>query len=83
MIEKIVRGEWGWEGFVTSDWYGTYSTAESIEAGFDMEMLGPTRWRGQRLLHALMFRKIDLETVNECVRQVLKLVDRASRTGIP
>lgn len=30
-----------------------------------------------------MSRKIDLETVNERVRQVLKLVDRAIRTGIP
>lgn len=63
--------------------YGTYSTVESVEAGLDMEMPGPTRWRGQMLLHALMSRKIDLETVNERVRQVLKLVDRAIRSGIP
>ncbi|KAJ4142983.1 beta-glucosidase [Fusarium oxysporum] len=83
MIEKVVRGEWGWEGLVTSDWYGTYSTVESVEAGLDIEMPGPTRWRGQMLLHALMSRKIDLETVNERVRQVLKLVDRAIRTGVP
>ncbi|KAF5962400.1 glycoside hydrolase family 3 [Fusarium bulbicola] len=83
MIEKVVRGEWGWQGLVTSDWYGTYSTVESVEAGLDIEMPGPTRWRGQMLLHALMSRKIDLETVNERVRQVLKLVDRAIRTGIP
>ncbi|KAH6880813.1 glycoside hydrolase superfamily [Thelonectria olida] len=83
MIEKIVRKEWGWQGLVTSDWYGTYSTVESLEAGLDIEMPGPTRWRGQMLLHAIMSNKIRLETVNERVRQVLKLVHRASLTGIP
>ncbi|WAO91593.1 Beta-glucosidase [Fusarium falciforme] len=83
MIEKIVRKEWGWQGLVTSDWYGTYSTVESLEAGLDIEMPGPTRWRGQMLLHALMSRKIDMEVINERVRQVLKLVHRAVQTGIP
>lgn len=63
--------------------YGTYSTVESLEAGLDIEMPGPTRWRGQMLLHALMSRKIDAETVNQRVRQVLRLVHRAIQTGIP
>ncbi|EEU35055.1 uncharacterized protein NECHADRAFT_94882 [Fusarium vanettenii 77-13-4] len=83
MIEKIVRKEWGWQGLVTSDWYGTYSTVESLEAGLDIEMPGPTRWRGQMLLHALMSRKIDIEAINERVREILKLVRRAVQTGIP
>lgn len=46
-------------------------------------MPGPSRWRGQMLLHALMSRKINIETVNERVRQVLTLVQRAAKTGIP
>lgn len=72
-----------WKLTVALARYGTYSTVESLEAGLDIEMPGPTRWRGQMLLHALMSRKIDAETVNERVRQVLKLVRRAILTGIP
>jgi beta-glucosidase len=68
---------------LTLERYGTYSTVESLEAGLDIEMPGPTRWRGQMLLHALMSRKIDMEVINERVRQVLKLVHRAVQTGIP
>lgn len=30
--------EWGFEGMVMSDWTGTYSTAESVQAGMDLEM---------------------------------------------
>lgn len=63
--------------------YGTYSTVESVEAGLDMEMPGPTRWRGQMLLYALLSRLIDLETINERVRQVLKLADRVIGSEIP
>ncbi|KAG9252387.1 glycoside hydrolase superfamily [Emericellopsis atlantica] len=82
-IEDIVRKEWGWTGLVMSDWYGTYSTVESINAGLDLEMPGPTRWRGQLLNHAIMSRKVDQETVDQRVREVLKLVDRATKSGIP
>ncbi|KAM0325856.1 hypothetical protein ACHAQA_007159 [Verticillium albo-atrum] len=82
-VEDIVRKEWGWDGLVMSDWYGTYSTVESINAGLDLEMPGPTRWRGQLLNHAIMSRKVDQETVDQRVREVLKLVQRATKTGIP
>ena len=30
--------EWGWNGLITSDWTGTYSTVGSIKAGLDLEM---------------------------------------------
>jgi beta-glucosidase len=63
--------------------YGTYSTSRAINAGLDLEMPGPTRWRGQLLTHALMSNKITQHTVDERVREVLKLVRHATNTGIP
>jgi beta-glucosidase len=63
--------------------YGTYSTVEAINAGLDLEMPGPTRWRGQLLNHAVMSKKVTQETVDDRVRQVLKFVREAIRTGIP
>lgn len=33
--------------------FGTYSTSEGIVAGVDLEMPGPSRWRGQALVHAV------------------------------
>lgn len=82
-VQDILRGEWGWEGLVMSDWYGTYSTSEAVNAGLDLEMPGPSRWRGQVLSHALLSKKITRFTLDQRVREVLKLVSRAIKTGIP
>jgi beta-glucosidase len=46
-------------------------------------MPGPTRWRGGALSHALTSNKIPLAALNDRVRAVLKLVQRASKSGIP
>lgn len=82
-VQKILRGEWNWEGMVMSDWYGTYSTTEAIAAGLDLEMPGPSRWRGGLLKHALISKKITQKMLDDRVREVLKLVSRVSKIGVP
>ncbi|KAJ5737710.1 uncharacterized protein N7483_002835 [Penicillium malachiteum] len=83
LLQSILRGEWGWDGLVMSDWFGTYSTSEAIKAGLDLEMPGPPRWRGGALAHAITSNKISQNTLNDRVRAVLKLVQKASKSGIP
>jgi beta-glucosidase len=62
--------------------YGTYSTAEAVNAGLDLEMPGPTRFRGQLITHAIMANKITRQTLDARVREVLKLVSRVARSGV-
>ena len=39
LLNDILRDEWGFEGFVTSDWFnGTYDAIGSVKAGLDVEM---------------------------------------------
>ncbi|KAH2162965.1 hypothetical protein KXW37_008937 [Aspergillus fumigatus] len=83
LIRDILRGEWGYEGAVISDWFGTYSVADAVNAGLDLEMPGPTRFRGPALMHALTSNKVSEKTLNERVRKVLELVQLASRAGVP
>jgi beta-glucosidase len=40
LLTEILRQRWGFEGFVISDWGSTYSTADTIRAGMDLEMPG-------------------------------------------
>jgi beta-glucosidase len=49
LLTELLRGEWGFDGLVMSDWYGTHSAAASLQAGLDLEMPGPPRERGPRL----------------------------------
>ncbi|CAG7956610.1 unnamed protein product [Penicillium salamii] len=83
LLQDVLRGEWGWDGLVISDWFGTYSTSEAVIAGLDLEMPGPPRWRGAALAHALTSNKIPLAAFNDRVRAVLKLVQKASKSGVP
>ncbi|KAM0631225.1 hypothetical protein ACHAPW_005897 [Verticillium nonalfalfae] len=45
LINGVLRGEWGFKGLLISDWMGTYSVGPGIEAGVDIELPGPPRWR--------------------------------------
>ncbi|KAF4498057.1 beta-glucosidase [Fusarium agapanthi] len=84
LLQDILRGEWKWDGLVVSDWFGTYSTTEAINAGQDLEMPGPTRWRGETLVHAVTSNKLKRSTLDERVRNVLKLVKHSiENTSIP
>jgi beta-glucosidase len=46
-------------------------------------MPGPSRWRGELVNHALLSNKISQHTLDQRVREVLKLVSRAIQTGVP
>ncbi|KAK7062032.1 beta-glucosidase [Favolaschia claudopus] len=83
LLEDILRKEWGYEGTVMSDWAGVYSTSESIKAGVDIEMPGPTVMRGKAVERALMGGKLLPSDIDARVRKVLQLVKRAQESGIP
>ncbi|KAL0941932.1 beta-glucosidase j [Colletotrichum truncatum] len=76
LLEGILRREWGWGGLIMSDWFGTYSTAEAVNAGLDLEMPGPARWRSQLLMWAILCRKVKESTIDKRVRNVLNLINK-------
>jgi beta-glucosidase len=53
LLTDVLRGEWGYDGVVVSDWGAVHSTAPAAKAGCDLEMPGPPRWYGEKLLAAV------------------------------
>lgn len=43
LVTDVLKGEWGFDGYVVSDWFGAVSTVESANGGLDLEMPGVTR----------------------------------------
>ncbi|HEU0222322.1 MAG TPA: glycoside hydrolase family 3 C-terminal domain-containing protein [Paracoccaceae bacterium] len=76
LLAEVLRGEWGFDGLVMSDWFGSHSTAPTVNAGLDLEMPGPTRDRGEKLLAAVAAGEVSAETVRARALNVLKLMER-------
>jgi beta-glucosidase len=77
LLKQVLRGEWGWNGLVMSDWGGTNSTADSLNAGLDLEMPGPSRWRTvEAVLDCVKHGEVSEETITERARNVLNLVEK-------
>lgn len=49
VLTDIVKGEWGFDRVIMSDWFGTHSGEGCISAGLDLEMPGPARFMGPKL----------------------------------
>ncbi len=91
LLRGVLRDEWGFDGVVISDWYGTHSAAASLEAGLDLEMPGPPRERGDALVDAIHAGAVAEARVDESVRRLLELfvwsgvgeIDTTERTDDP
>ncbi len=78
LLTTILRDEWGWDGVVVSDWFAVHTTAESANAGLDLEMPGPPRHWGPKLAAAVGSGDVGRDVI-DAKRARLALLGR--RTG--
>jgi beta-glucosidase len=72
LLRDILKGEWGFMGFVESDWLlGTRSTVAAAEAGLDIEM-PIAGFFGPKLATAVQQSELDEAVVDEAVRRILR-----------
>ncbi|MFD7530929.1 glycoside hydrolase family 3 protein [Streptomyces sp. NPDC059849] len=74
----VLRGEWGFDGYIVSDWLAARSTA-AVEGGLDVAMPGPKTVYGKALADAVRAGEVEESVVDGAVRNVLRL---AARLGI-
>ncbi|EIW79091.1 glycoside hydrolase family 3 protein [Coniophora puteana RWD-64-598 SS2] len=80
LLRDILRKEWGFDGIVMSDWYGTYGVDESMNAGMDLEMPGPPRWRTPLLVsHCISAQKVSIKTIDALAGRMLAFVQKLAR----
>ena len=76
LITDILRGEWGFEGLVMTDWGATHDRLSMLRAGLDLEMPGDTPICRQWIMDGLKNDTLDESVLNEAVKNVLKLVEK-------
>lgn len=77
LLTEILKREWGYAGVVVSDWTATQSTAAAANAGLDLEMPGPAKWFGERLLAAVEQGEVSRAQIDDNAGRVLRLILRS------
>lgn len=75
-LMRILFDEWGFDGFVISDWYGVKSTIGTGLAGCDLEMPGPGVHLGEKLAQAVHDGELPAEAVTAKARRLLHSYER-------
>lgn len=71
LLQDILRKQWGFRGFVSSDWlWGIYETIKPVRAGMDIEMPHAVYY-GRRLLKAVKQGDVALSLIDDSVRRIL------------
>ena len=82
-LKQILKDEWAFDGFVMSDWFGTY-TAGVPAGGLDLEMPGPARWMAAEYVKkALETGDLTMEALDDKVLRILRIVQRAGAFDQP
>jgi beta-glucosidase len=72
----VLRGEWGFDGFIVSDWMAARDTAGGMAGGLDVAMPGPQTVYGEALAAAVRDGLVAEADVDDAVRRVLTLAAR-------
>ncbi len=83
LLIDLLKNEWQFNGIVMSDWFGTRSTVDAANNGLDLEMPGPPRYRGARLLEAAEQGEVHTQAIDESARRMLRTLMRAGAFANP
>jgi beta-glucosidase len=76
LLAEPLKGEWGFDGVVVSDWGAVRSTEDAANAGTDLAMPGPQSTWGEALVAAVRAGQVPEATIDEKVRRILRLAAR-------
>lgn len=80
LLTEILKKEWGFEGFVVSDWGAVHDRVAALKAGLDLEMPGPKPSRVNAVIEAVRNGDLDEAVLDEAARRILTIACRAAQT---
>ncbi|MCA2188460.1 beta-glucosidase H [Nonomuraea cavernae] len=83
LVNGVLKGEWGFDGCVVSDWTAVRTTEAAALGGTDVAMPGPGGPWGDRLEAAVRAGRVPEAAVDDRVRRVLRLAHRVGALRPP
>ena len=76
LLTEVLRDEWGFEGYVMSDWGAVSDRVKGVAAGLDLEMPASGGSNDARIVAAVRDGRLAEEDVDKSVRRILTIIDR-------
>ena len=73
LLTTVLRDEWGFKGFVMTDWFGGKDPIEQMKAGNDLLMPG-TQQQTERIISAVNHDSLDVKVLDQNVERILNVV---------
>ena len=83
LLIEILKDEWGFDGYVVSDWGAARDTVENAIGGLDLEMPGPAKSWGKNLLTAVNDKAVPEDLINDKVKRILNVASFCKRFENP
>lgn len=80
LLTDVLRGEWGYDGLVMTDWGATHERVAGVKAGLDLDMPGGVWENRKTIIQAVESGELDTETLDRAVANVLGLVEAFQKT---
>ncbi len=78
MLNEVLKGEWGFEGVVISDWAAVHTSVNSLNSGLDIEMGTPKPFNefflADPLIEAVKAGEISEAEIDKHVKRILQLM---------
>ena len=76
LLTEVLRGEWGFEGYVMSDCGAVSDRVAGVKAGLDLEMPASGGFNDRKIVEAVRSGKLDEAVVDQAVERILNIVYR-------
>ena len=83
LLDEILRGQWGFTGFVMSDWGAVSDRVRALAAGLDLEMPGSGGVNDAKIAAAVRSGALDEALLDKAVARILNIVLRAADLARP
>lgn len=78
LLTEILRNEWGFEGFVMSDWGAVNERDDGLAVGLDLEMPSGGQDSLNKLISAVKSGKLPESVLDTAIERILKIVFRGA-----
>lgn len=75
-LTEILRDEWGFDGYVVSDWGAVNDRVQALKAGLDLEMPSSNGINDRLIVQAVQSGELEESTVDKTCERILEIIFR-------